>query len=225
MDLSIFENDWFKGISGVVIGWVLNELGKYGTDRRERRKAISGALSDLLEIRHQFLAMENGFVQINSVIPMPPLVESQLRTMFQQKLGNSERLRAHYNESVELVASIDPILGYQIRSKDMLQPLLDVLHGMAATDAEAANFFKSFSPEMLKHLQRDFDSALKHLALKHGLRTRWKVERILKRKFSMDGAAGTLLDQFKDVTAKLMAASAAAGSAPSSGPPKPTAQP
>jgi hypothetical protein len=42
----------------VVVGFVLGQFNNYFTTRKERKKAISAALADLLEVRHQYLGID-----------------------------------------------------------------------------------------------------------------------------------------------------------------------
>lgn len=48
------------GFIGTLLGWFLNQFGQWFLHRREEKRAIACALSDLLEIRHRFLAISRN---------------------------------------------------------------------------------------------------------------------------------------------------------------------
>jgi hypothetical protein len=50
--------DWLP-LAGVAVGWGLNECSQWFIFRRDERKPIGRALTDLLEVRHRLLAIPN----------------------------------------------------------------------------------------------------------------------------------------------------------------------
>ena len=62
--MGFVHSDAFKYVIGAIVGgigtliaWVLQETSHYTADRRERRRAISLALTDLWEIEYHFRAL------------------------------------------------------------------------------------------------------------------------------------------------------------------------
>jgi hypothetical protein len=81
------DSDWIKALFEVFFGWALSSLSRFVLAVGERQKAISKALSDLLEIRRQLLVVEAAFEHVRKVIPSTsPQEEAQLRGIMEQLL-------------------------------------------------------------------------------------------------------------------------------------------
>lgn len=188
---NLLGSEWFKSIATLVLGWLLSEIGHYLLARRERRKAISGALSNLLEIRHHFVSLEAAVTEIKKLIPkevLPANAELQLRVaipqimqqFFPQWQEMAHEASGRYNESVTLVASIDPLLGYQLRSKDLAQHVFGILNSLFAQDAQVSQLWQQVNQSLFEDLASALDSYLKRLAWKISPITWWKTRRMLR---------------------------------------------
>jgi hypothetical protein len=134
----LLRNDVFRSILLVVIGFALSQLNNYFAERGERKKAVSSALSDLLEVRHQFMGLEALMEQIGELGHIPEHQKSQMRVLLDSLFPNWEELHARYEHSVNLIAGLDPLLGFQLRSKDFLRPILRWVHSLMGQDSQAA---------------------------------------------------------------------------------------
>lgn len=202
---NLLNSEWFKSTAALVIGWLLSEVSHYILDRRERRKAISSALADLLEIRHNFVSLEVAISEIKKLIPKEVLsadAEPQLRIFLTQHIQQlfpqwqqmSHDASARYNESVTLVASIDPILGYQLRSKDLSQQVFVFLTSLFAQDAKISQLWQEVNQSLFKDLTGALDSYIKRLAWKRGPITWWKARRMLLTDSEIPEPAQKMLD-------------------------------
>jgi hypothetical protein len=196
--LSLFSGDWLKSIISVALGWLLGQLSQYSLERRDRRKAISRALSDLLEIRHQFLGIEIAVGEIERIAELPPEVQAQLHTLVHNLIPNGQRISERYDESVSLIASIDPLLGFELRSKDLVQPILSMLQGIVSRDPYAAAFWKPIHKMIVSDLEPDFDAAVRKLAWKRGLMTRLRVEKKLRKPRELPAKAKQVLTMIRE---------------------------
>ncbi len=134
-----FGAEWYKTLIAALFGWILSSLSQHLLVRRQRREAIKRALSDLLEIRHQLIASDAVFAKLREMIPIPPEAEAQFAPWIEQfVLPNADALSKRFDESVSLIASIDPILGFRLRSKDLMRPLLQRLAAVLSQNAQAA---------------------------------------------------------------------------------------
>lgn len=189
---SLLNNEWFKPIAALVIGWLLSEVSHYLLARRERRKAISGALSDLLEIRHQFIALNVTVNELKKLIPAELLTadtEAQLRVALAEYMRQqfpkwqemSQKLGDRFDESVTLVASIDPILGYKLRSKDLVQHFFGVLDSICAGDAKTAALWSQVNQAVFEDLTKELDTHVTSLAWKLGPISRRRTASVLAK--------------------------------------------
>jgi hypothetical protein len=183
----VSDADWIKTLLAAFFGWALSSLSQYVLVIRERRQAISKALSDLLELRFQLLVTESAFEQVRKIAPVPPQAEPQLRLILEQSiLPDSTQISKRYDESVSLIAAVDPLLGYGLRSKDLVRPLLKKLTNLAAAqDIQALAFAQQLQKLLLPHMEQEFNRVIKHLAWRRGPITRWKVGRMLKKPLSL----------------------------------------
>jgi hypothetical protein len=180
--LQAFNNDWVKSTAALVIGWSLNALTPYIAERRERRKAISRALADLMEVRRQLFVVEFALGELGKVATIPPEIEVQARLFFSQLLlPNLDEMRKRYNESVTTLSSLEPLLGSELRLKDFGQSLLNTLNQVVAQtqDVQAANLWKQINTLALKEADDSLSGLIKKLALKRSLWTRIRVAKKL----------------------------------------------
>jgi hypothetical protein len=201
----LFNNEWFKSITALVIGWSLNALSPYFAERRERRKAFSRVLTDLLDIRNELFLADYALDEIGKAVTLTPEIEIQLRVGMQNLLPNQQQLQQRYNESVSQVAALDPLLGYQLRSKDILRPLISALFSSVAQtqDMQAAAFLKKMNALVLKEADKSFEEIILTVARKRSLWTRYKTKKKLAAGGILSGA-DALTQLLRDEAAKHM---------------------
>lgn len=167
---------------GTVLGWLLSQIGQWFVARREEKKAIARVLSELLELRLRLLAIPKVLEILSQHFPIPPDAQTGIRLIFSRLFPFDAEMGQRYGEAVSLVAASNPLLGYRLRSQDLVSPWLDTLREMAANNgASSATAFAKLDDELLAHLQPHFEHLLKELAWMHGSLTWWKVRRQLRR--------------------------------------------
>src|SRR5262245_1259203 len=132
--LALTHDEWFRSVVNIVIGFFLAQLAGSLGDRRDRKKAASRALAELLELRHQ-LEITNSIREavdemITAVGDIPRSEKSKLLLAIGTFLPKPDELHSRYDESVSALASSHPLLAYELRSKDLIQPLLTSLHSL-----------------------------------------------------------------------------------------------
>jgi len=169
----------FVGWLGIVIGWVLQETSHSLADRRERRRAISLALTDLWDIEHHFHALNFVLEKLGSLVAIPPQAKAQVWVVFEQLiLPDPAELHKRYNQSVTTLASLDPVLGFRLRSKDLVRPLLTFLNSVAAQSPESAVVWFGVQKPLLDQTNKALKDAVLELARGLGRGTH---RRVLKR--------------------------------------------
>jgi hypothetical protein len=169
----------FIGWLGIVIGWLLQEISHSLADRRERRRAISLALTDLWDIEHHFHALNFVLEKLGSLVAIPPQAKAQVWVVFEQLiLPDPAELHKRYNQSVTTLASLDPVLGFRLRSKDLVRPLLTFLNSVAAQSPESAVVWFRLQKPLLDQTNKALKDAVLELARGLGRGTH---RRVLKR--------------------------------------------
>jgi hypothetical protein len=135
---NLLKNEAWRSVILVVIGFVLAQLKDFFAQRKERREAVSVLLSDLLEVRHQFVGVELLIDELATLGPLPEHVKSQLRVVLDSLFPNWQELHDRYDKSVTAVARLDPLLSFQLRSKDFVRPVMRTLHFHMGQDSQAA---------------------------------------------------------------------------------------
>lgn len=115
-----------------LVGWLLNEVSHRRREVSADRRAISKALADLLEIRHQTVAMKSLFDTLTHRLNLPQSIWSFIFPFLESFWPNSDGLHKRYNDTVDSVASANPMLGFRLRSKDELTRYLKSLRQLAS---------------------------------------------------------------------------------------------
>ena len=168
--------------AGIAIGWILQEASPYLKARRERKKAIALALTDLWEIQYRLAGVHIVLTRLESLGEVPPLVKAQLWVAVEQLLlPDSAELHKRYTESVTTLASLDPVLGFRLRSKDVVPRVFAFLNSVAAQNAEAATLWFRVQGPLMGEADKDLREAILELAQKHNRATDRQVRERLNR--------------------------------------------
>lgn len=117
---------------GVLLGSVLSGIGFHFKARQERSRIIALALADLLEIRHRMVGVELILGRLFS-LKLLNIEEGPLfRNIFESLLPDDPALSARYDNAVSLLAGIDPVLAFTLRSRDGIPKTLSTLRKLAA---------------------------------------------------------------------------------------------
>ena len=177
--------DWLP-LAGVVVGWGLNQFGQWFVFRRDERKVIGRALTDLMEIRHRFLAIPKTVELMAAKLNLPAHTHIPLTVALGSLFPQDEGLAKRYAESVSLVSGMNPILGFRLRSQDMVGPFLHQLRQAALQDSpQAITMFTTIEEKLIHHLSPQLSSLILELAWEHGWRTWWRTRARLRRPIEM----------------------------------------
>lgn len=190
------DDKYWLPLIGVAVGWVLNQLGQWFVFRREERKAIGKALADLLDIRHRLIGMTKAVDALSHRFGIPAEAKPFMRTVFEQFFPPDADLGKRYNESVALVAAVDPVLGFRLRSQDTVSPMLHQLRAMAlANGPEGGLFIAKLESELMSHFDPHLERLIRLLAKQHSWVTWWRVDGLLKKPLELpDGFLDALAE-------------------------------
>ncbi|MGA2280153.1 MAG: hypothetical protein ABSG80_07620 [Verrucomicrobiota bacterium] len=165
----------------LVLGWSLNSFTPIFEARRENRKALSKAIADLLEIRHRLLAEKVVMEQIKKMLPLTPVDERAIRNLILQVLPQANDLSKRFDETVTLIASVDPLLGFQLRSKDFITKIGGFFVNLEAKAGTPLPPFTEFESHISRMAIPHLNEVILHLSWRHGLCTWLKVKNLLKK--------------------------------------------
>lgn len=170
---------------GVVIGGGLSGIGAWWKARTERKRAIAIALADLLEIRTQAAAIELTITEARQRFDVPVDVAMFIRMVFGETFPLDQALHKRYEDSVSLIAGIDPVLAFRLRSKNNLPHFVSSITSLGAAAGMSAPDIASLDATLRDTLLPSLNEAISELARQHSFRTKRKVGKLLTRQQSL----------------------------------------
>jgi hypothetical protein len=170
---------------GAVSGLISGEMSRRLADRAERKAHLNGLLCDLLELRYSTIARSEVTKAVALQLPGADAQLSVIITSAFQRVVDHTKLHEHYESAIVELAAIDPMLAYQLRSKNlvdsMLKPLFDVSMQNPAPAPVAAQALKIFDNVGATAL----DEAILRVARELGRAKRKQVRELLSKKQEM----------------------------------------
>lgn len=196
----LLHDEGLRAVALVVIGFVLGQFNNYFTTRKERKRAVSGALADLLEIRHQYLGVDLIIDELANLGSIPEHLKSQLRLVFDTFLPSWGELHGRYEESVTLLAGLDPLLAFELRSKDLLRPVTMKMHSLMGSDPGAASIVAPFlKTAFAEKVEPALDASIRRLARRKGWVCWYKTRKVLKRRDEYPNELKRIFEPVKEI--------------------------
>jgi hypothetical protein len=218
------------GFGGIVLGFLLTQLGNYLQSYREDKRVLKQVLFNQLDIWVEMKradvetlvpllaekfrsALLNRGAQPEQVSQMFAISLSPLISLIRSlKLASPERLRDRYQESVNHLAKVDPLLAYQLsgRPQTDFNEVVDTfiakaveLEGKKAEDISAdttISFFTSFlkgygQKKMLSSMESDILDVAWKISFWTRFRTRHRLDQLT---IKLSEEADRYIEQFLD---------------------------
>ena len=167
-------------LAAVILGWVLNEASQLFRTRREDRRPIRTALSELLEIRHHIFGIERVFSGLQRTLNISDAELLRVRPLLRQALPDLRTVRERYLGAVSQLAGIDPYLAFQLRNKDLIGAL-DTLAPAIGITKDQMPFWAAVEKRTINQLLPMLDASIRRLAWRCGVLTYLKVSRYLAK--------------------------------------------
>ena len=216
--LPLIHDEGLRAVLLVAVGFLLAQLNTFFGERRERKKAVSFALANLLEVRHQYVGMEQLITEIGNIVGVnvPEHEKSQMRVIFDSMFPKWEELHSRYDQRVTTLATVLPLLAFQLRSKDFIRPILTFLHTHMGKDPQAAAVFGPIlSSNLLSKVEPVLDESILALAIRKSPRCWYQTRRLLRKQKDVPNELQELLAPIKiAVEAQKQAATATQANAP-----------
>ena len=217
---ALIHDEAFRAVFLIVIGFLLAQLNSYFLQRGERKKAVSLALSELLEVRNQFVGLELTMEQVvNLAGSIPEHVKAQFRVTLDSFFPKWEEQHSRYDQSVTTLAALDPLLAYELRSKDFIRPILMTLHSIMSQDPQAAALIgPTLKEKLLGKIEPTLNKSILKLAWGKSLLCWYRTNRLL-RKSGVPDDAREFVTAIKDILEAQQKAAAAQVEAQKAGQP------
>jgi transposase len=163
---------------GVVLGSMLSGVAWWLRAHAERRRILATALADLLEVRHHVAGIELVLSKLKQTAPLESTVQQR------------------YEDSVTLLAGIDPVLAFRLRSRSALPTMLSRLRHLAAGEGVSPSEIEALESSLLEAALPNLNQAALLLGRAHSRATARKVENAIT-------AASTMPPEFDQLLSKL----------------------
>lgn len=190
----------FIPLLGVVIGALITGVGTLVRARGERRRQIALALCDLLEFRHHVVAVELVLSEIQKRVNLPPEFFPALRNLIDATFPVEPELHKRYEEAVSILAGVDPLFAFYLRSKTTMPRGLAALRTLNSQDGVSQESFELLEQQLTSIVIPAINEAAIALAKHHSLWSWWRVRRVID-------ASGILPAEVEPILEKLQALS------------------
>jgi hypothetical protein len=164
---------------GVLFGAGLTGFGALWKERLERRKVVGRALSDLLEVRHQFRSADALVRELQKRITMPEEMIVGMRALGRTVFPMESDAHKRYSESIATLAGFDPVLAFQLRSKDKAPEMLAYLSKFNVNAKTGAADALQLEMLLEQVIGPELDKAVIALASRHSWSSRRQVKALL----------------------------------------------
>jgi hypothetical protein len=180
---------------GVLIGAILSGIGAWFRARLERKRTIALALADLLEVRHHICGIEVVLKELRKRFSVPAEAAFVLQALIEKISPVGADVHKRYDNAVSLLAGIDPVLAFSLRSKNTLPNLLGSLRGAAQSAGLSIEAINQVESTLRLSLAPRLDKAAIELAGKHSFFTKRKVVKLIAKSEELPSEITTILDQ------------------------------
>ena len=184
----------FLPLLGVIVGAFSAGFGQLYKVRQERRRAIASALSELLEVRHRVVMLHAFMKHIQQLGSLPPASIPHLRNLFDHFVPLDGKLDARFDDAVTLLASIDPVLAFELRSQNLMPHFLNKLRSLATLAGEDLANFEAYESKLIEAVTPKLDEAVSQLAKYHSMKARREVKLVFAMKDKISERLAPLLE-------------------------------
>ncbi len=180
--------------AGTIGGLVSGEVTRRLASREARKQQLGGLLCDLLELRHASIGMKEIAKTFETLIPEYKNALIVALPGILEMVANPAKLHEHYESAIVELAALDPLLAFQLRSKNLVVGALTPLSRLAQQNPNgipfAAQAFSLFGDAGASVL----DESILRVAKELGKRVHRETRVVLEQKPGMPELANRILE-------------------------------
>lgn len=166
----------------LMIGWMLNEFSHHIRARKLHKGALGKAVAELLEIWHQMIAISKAMSYVKEMVTTKESITPDMYNKIIGILPDPEAIKKRYNSAIDIIAESDPILAYQLRSKDIVFNLVSIFINLNINEGNVKDYLESVSNTVYGKFMTEYEESIKLVAFKHSIYTWLEVRRLLRAK-------------------------------------------
>ena len=182
---------------GVLLGGIISGFGHWFKARSDRKRTVASALANLLEVRHRIVAVGTVLAEIKKRAPLSPQELQLIEAQFHNHFPMDEEVHDRYKKAIDTLEGIDPVLAFQMRSKNEIPKYLGLLDKLSlenGIDQTASVQMRSFLKEKIIP---SLDSSVIKLAGAHSCITKNKVKKLIAKEDEKRNEIGKLFDNMQ----------------------------
>jgi hypothetical protein len=166
---------------GVVVGAVMTGFGQLYKARQERKRVIALALSDLLEVRHRIVSLNAAIKFFQAKGNVSSVSMPHFRNLFDQIMPLDDKLDTRFDEAVTLLAGMDPVFAFDLRSKNLLPRFMNKLRLVATTSGDDLAKYEDFESSLIETLTPMLNEAVLRVAKYHSYKINREVKALVAK--------------------------------------------
>lgn len=182
---------------GVIVGALLTGATVMLRARAERKRLLAVALSDLLEVRHHVTGIELLLAEAIKRFEVPAEVSLAIRNGISSVFPIEQELHKRYETAVNLLAGVDPILAFYLRSKTSAPQIFTSVRSLAEQNGIAAADTETFERTLSSMVIPGLNEAALTLGRRHSLLTWWRVRRLIKTSNTLPPEIAALIEEIQ----------------------------
>ncbi|MBT3067964.1 hypothetical protein [Rhodoferax sp. U11-2br] len=167
---------------GVVVGAAMTGFGQLYKTRQERKRILALALSDLLEVRHRVVTLNAGIRHLQELGKISAADMPHCRNLINQLIPTDAKLDVRFDEAVTLLAGIDPVFAFELRSKNLFPQFMNGLRLMATGHGDVSVVMDTVENKLIEFATTNFDEAVLRVAKQHSRKVYRDVQAVVATK-------------------------------------------
>ena len=184
---------------GVLIGAILTGTGSMIRDRLERKRLIGRALSELLEIRHQMVALDRVLTLMARQLEIPPEAMPIVRNLVRSIVPMDSEVHRRYEEVVTVLSGEDPLLGFYLRSRCGILTFTESMRTSGIEHGVEPETIEKIGSELSSLLIPELNKVVLLVGRKHSIITWWKVREILNKSNEIPSNIADFMDTVSSI--------------------------
>ncbi|RDI10589.1 hypothetical protein [Comamonas sp. AG1104] len=182
---------------GVLLGGVISGSGNLLKARADRKRTVASALANLLEVRHHIVGVGIVLTEIKKRAPCSAqdlqLIEAQFHNFFPL----DEEVHNRYKKAIDTLEGIDPVLAFQMRSKNEIQKYLGQLDKLPLENGIDHATFSQMRSFLKEAIIPSLDRSVIKLAGAHSCTTKNAVKKLIAQEDEKRSEIGKLFDNMQ----------------------------
>ncbi len=102
----------------LVLGFFLNEIGRFFRAKRDERLNYGRLITDLLQILEEVRVIQAITSNMSKEVGTVPNVEDVRKQLIQYNISRPERFLEKFHDSVQVIAGTDPWLAHELKGDE-----------------------------------------------------------------------------------------------------------